>query len=53
MQEFIVDAISRRDVDTAVAVMNQHLLHIESKIQLKPEPRNTDLASLLRPETAA
>jgi len=51
--EAIVDAISRRDVDTAVAVMNQHLLHIESKIQLKPEPRNTDLASLLRPETAA
>jgi DNA-binding GntR family transcriptional regulator len=51
--EAIVEAISRRDVETAVAVMNQHLLHIESKIQLKPEPRNTDLASLLRPETAA
>ena len=50
--EAIVDAISRRDVDTAVAVMNQHLLHIESKIQLKPEPQNTDLATLLRPETA-
>ncbi|MCP4470210.1 MAG: GntR family transcriptional regulator [Gammaproteobacteria bacterium] len=50
--EAIVDAISRRDADTAVAVMNQHLLHIESKIQLKPEPRNTDLASLLRPECA-
>ena len=33
--------------------MNQHLLHIESKIQLKPEPQNTDLASLLRPENAA
>ncbi|MCP4765674.1 MAG: GntR family transcriptional regulator [Gammaproteobacteria bacterium] len=51
--EAIVDAISRRDVDTAVAVMNQHLLHIESKIQLKPEPQDTDLARLLRPETTA
>jgi len=51
--EAIVDAISRRDVETAVTVMNQHLLHIESKIQLKSEPQNTDLASMLRPETAA
>jgi DNA-binding GntR family transcriptional regulator len=48
--EAIVDAISRRDAATAVAVMNRHLLHIESKIQLKPEPQDTDLASLLRPE---
>jgi DNA-binding GntR family transcriptional regulator len=51
--EAIVEAIARRDVDAAVAVMNEHLLQIESKIQPKPEPRNTDLASLLRPETAA
>ena len=48
----IVDAIRRRDVETAVTVMNQHLLHIESKIQLKPEPQNTDLATLLLPESA-
>ncbi len=48
--EAIVEAIVRRDAATAVAVMNQHLLHIESKIQLKPEPQNTDLAALLRPE---
>jgi DNA-binding GntR family transcriptional regulator len=51
--EAIVDAIARRDVDTAVAVMNEHLLQIESKIQHKPEPRKTDLASLLRPEAVA
>jgi DNA-binding GntR family transcriptional regulator len=50
--EAIVDAIARRDVDTAVTVMNEHLLQIESKIQHKPEPRKTDLASLLRPESA-
>lgn len=50
--EAIVEAISRRDVKSAVAVMNEHLLHIESKIQLKPEPQNTDLATLLRPECA-
>jgi DNA-binding GntR family transcriptional regulator len=50
--EAIVAAISRRDADTAIAVMNQHLLHIESKIQLKPEPQNHDLAALLRPECA-
>jgi DNA-binding GntR family transcriptional regulator len=50
--EAIVDAISRRDIKRAVTIMNQHLLHIESKIQLKPEPQNTDLATLLRPECA-
>jgi DNA-binding GntR family transcriptional regulator len=46
----IVDAIAARDVDTAVKVMNQHLLHIESKIRKKPERQDTDLESLLRPE---
>jgi DNA-binding GntR family transcriptional regulator len=51
--ETIVDAIARRDVQTAVAVMNQHLLQIESKIRHKPEPQRTDLAALLRPESAA
>jgi DNA-binding GntR family transcriptional regulator len=50
--EAIVDAILRGDAATAVAVMNQHLLHIESKIQLKPEPQSIDLAALLRPEIA-
>ena len=50
--EAIVDAILRGDAATAVGVMNQHLLHIESKIQLKPEPQNIDLAALLRPEIA-
>jgi DNA-binding GntR family transcriptional regulator len=48
--EAIVEAIINRDAMTAVAVMNQHLLHIESKIQHKPEQRQTDLAELLRPE---
>ena len=45
----IVDAIARRDVRKARKVMNQHLLHIESKIQHKPETQATDLAALLRP----
>jgi len=48
--EAIVDAIARRDVPTAVAVMNQHLLQIESKIQHKPSQQDTDLATLLRTE---
>lgn len=48
--ETIVDAIARRDTATAIAVMNQHLLQIESKIRDKPEQQPTDLASLLRTE---
>ena len=49
--EVIVEAIGRRDAKTAVEVMNQHLLQIESKIQLKPEKKHLDLATLLRPES--
>ena len=45
----IVDALEKRDRKTAVKVMNQHLLHIESKIEHKPETPQTDLASLLGP----
>ena len=48
--EAIVDAIERRDSDTAVRVMHDHLLQIESKIKHKPEARSDDLASLLRPQ---
>lgn len=50
--EAIVEAIARRDAEAAVAIMNEHLLQIESKIQHKPEPRNTDLAALLCPDGA-
>jgi DNA-binding GntR family transcriptional regulator len=49
--EIIVEAIVRRDVKTAVEVMNQHLLQIERKIQHKPEKQHLDLATLLRPES--
>jgi DNA-binding GntR family transcriptional regulator len=49
--EVIVDAIRRRDVKSAVEVMNQHLLKIEGKIRHKPEKQHQDLAALLRPET--
>ena len=45
----IVDAIARRDARRAKKVMNQHLLHIESKIRHKPETQKPDLAALLRP----
>jgi DNA-binding GntR family transcriptional regulator len=48
--EVIVDAIRRRDVKTAVDVMNQHLLQIEGKIRHKPKKQHQDLAALLRPE---
>ncbi len=45
----IIDALEQGNVKKAVKVMNQHLLHIESKIRHKPETRQTDLATLLRP----
>ncbi len=47
--EAIVDAIERGDARRAKKVMSQHLLHIESKIQDKPEKQQPDLAALLRP----
>ncbi|MCP4979569.1 MAG: GntR family transcriptional regulator [Gammaproteobacteria bacterium] len=47
----IVDAIAKRDVKTAKRVMNQHLLHIESKIRHKPDEPKSDLATLLRLQT--
>ena len=51
--EAIIDALEKRDAKTAIKVMHQHLLHIESKIQHKPEKPRTDLASLLRPSAPA
>ena len=45
----IVDALENGDTRRAIKVMNEHLMHIESKIQDKPEPEKTDLASLLKP----
>ncbi len=45
----IIDALEQGNVKKAVRVMNQHLLHIESKIRHKPETRQADLATLLRP----
>lgn len=47
--EAIVEALEKGDTETAVKVMNQHLMHIESRIRHKPESPRTDLASLLRP----
>jgi len=49
----IVDAIAKRDVQTAAAVMHRHLMQIERKIKHKPEPPQSDLASLLSPESAS
>lgn len=45
--EAIVDAICNHDLRRACKIMNQHLLHIENKIQHKPEVAQTDLASIL------
>jgi len=51
--EAIIDALEKHDLKTATGIMHQHLLHIESKIQHKPEKPQADLATLLRrqPET--
>lgn len=46
----IVEAIARRDTKKAIEVMQQHLLHIESKIQHKPDNLRADLSLLLRPQ---
>ncbi len=46
----IIDALEQGNVKKAVKVMQQHLLHIENKIQHKPETRQADLATLLRPQ---
>lgn len=51
--EAIIDAIEAGDTKKAIKVMNQHLMHIESKIQHKPEPLKPDLGSLLRIKTPA
>ncbi len=46
--EAIIDALEKHDLKTATRVMHQHLLHIECKIQHKPEKPQADLATLLR-----
>lgn len=46
----IVDALEKRDVETAVAAMHDHLMHIESRLRKKPAPVKADLAALLDPE---
>jgi len=45
----IVDALEKRDARTAVKVMNQHLMHIESRIRHKPDKPRAGLEALLRP----
>lgn len=50
--EAIIDALEAGDIKKAIKVMSQHLMHIESKIQHKPEPLKNDLASLFRPKSA-
>ncbi len=45
--EAIVDAIESGDVSGAVEIMNQHLLHIENRIEHKSEEVQPDLATIL------
>jgi DNA-binding GntR family transcriptional regulator len=45
--EAIVDAIEAGDIKTAVDIMNQHLLHIEDRIEHKSEDVQPDLATIL------
>ncbi len=45
--EAIVDAIESGDVNGAVEIMNQHLLHIENRIEHKSEEVQPDLATIL------
>jgi DNA-binding GntR family transcriptional regulator len=45
--EAIVDAIESGNAKQAVRIMNQHLLHIENRIEHKTEKLQPDLATLL------
>ena len=45
--EAIVDAIEGGDAKKAIRIMNQHLLHIENRIEHKTEDLKPDLATLL------
>jgi DNA-binding GntR family transcriptional regulator len=45
--EAIVDAIEAGDAKKAADIMNQHLLHIENRIEHKSEDPQPDLATLL------
>ena len=45
----IVDAIEAGNAKKAIRIMDQHLLHIENRIEPKLENPHTDLASLLLP----
>ncbi len=45
--EAIVDAIENGDAKKAIRIMNQHLLHIENRIEHKTEDLQPDLATLL------
>jgi DNA-binding GntR family transcriptional regulator len=45
--EAIVDAIESGDAKRAVEIMNQHLLHIENRIEHKSEEVQPDLATIL------
>ena len=45
--EAIVDAIESGDVNGAIEIMNQHLMHIENRIEHKSEEVQPDLATIL------
>jgi DNA-binding GntR family transcriptional regulator len=45
--EAIVDAIENGDAGKAVEIMNQHLLHIENRIEHKSDENLPDLATML------
>ena len=45
--EAIVDAIENGDAKKAVKIMNQHLLHIENRIEHKSDETLPDLATML------
>ena len=45
--EAIVDAIEAGDASKAAEIMNQHLLHIENRIEYKADEAQPDLATIL------
>lgn len=43
----ILDALENGDAEKAVRIMDQHLSHIENRIEEEPKPPKSDLAALL------
>lgn len=45
----IVEALARRDVESAIELSREHFRHVESRLRLKPKAAKVDVTALFRP----